>query len=341
MVTPLRPEHLRQIMPNIPDRDEHTEFDACCAVMRRFNITNKRRAAAWLGNVAKESGELYYTEEIASGAAYEGRRDLGNTQRGDGVRFKGRGYIQITGRANYTRIANDLDLDCVDHPEILERMPHRWTSAGYYWERMSSWGNLNLIADTGNFERTVLGVRGGPDPQRRVYYDRAMRVLPNDLAIPAQEKEQTVPNWRQGSLVPPGFKKLPVRAGNYQDRHPTRYEWEDRIEALIRRIYARFPNVVITTYVEHPEGWGWDTVSFDVWGENGRNDPIGLERGDKVFDFVYNDPNPPYLEWCIWRRKIRTRANGFRPEPFGDGTVFTNHEDHPHFSFQKPFRRLS
>jgi putative chitinase len=180
----LTPAHLRAIMPNIPQNDEVTEFPACCATMRRFDITNKRRAAAWLGNVAKESGELFYTEEIASGAAYEGRVDLGNIHPGDGVRFKGRGYIQITGRANYRRIAQALRIRCVVHPDLLEKMPHRWTTAGYFWKNMSSLGNLNVIAEQGNVERTVLGVRGGPDPQRRVYYDRAMRVLPNDLSIP-------------------------------------------------------------------------------------------------------------------------------------------------------------
>jgi putative chitinase len=73
-MTALTPAHLRAIMPNIPQDDEVTEFPACCATMRRFGITNKLRAAAWLGNVAKESGELFYTEEIASGAAYEVRR---------------------------------------------------------------------------------------------------------------------------------------------------------------------------------------------------------------------------------------------------------------------------
>jgi len=92
-MTDLTPAHLREIMPNIPQDDEVTEFPACCATMRRFDITNKRRAAAWLGNVAKESGELFFTEEIASGAAYEGRLDLGNTHPVSGMRFKGRGYI--------------------------------------------------------------------------------------------------------------------------------------------------------------------------------------------------------------------------------------------------------
>jgi putative chitinase len=93
--------------------------------MRRFDINTKKRAAAWLGNVAKESGELYYTEEIASGAAYEGRADLGNTVPGDGVRFKGRGYIQITGRHNYTRVAKELKIPCLTRPDLLEQMPHR------------------------------------------------------------------------------------------------------------------------------------------------------------------------------------------------------------------------
>ena len=341
MATPLTPKMLRSIMPLIPGRDEYKEFDACCATMRRFGINTKKRAAAWLGNVAKESGELRYTEELASGAAYEGRADLGNVRPGDGVRFKGRGYIQITGRANYTRISEDLKIPCVAEPEILERMPHRWTTAGYYWRRMSSLGNLNLIADAGNFERTVLGVRGGPDPSSRVYYDRAMRVLPNDLTIPDGEEPSVpdLPGWKKGSLIPPNFEPLKPRPGNYQQRHPSRYEWRSDVADLIRRLYREFPNVHVNTYVEHPEGWGWDTVSFDVWGERGRNDPIGLDRGDKVFRFLFNDPNPPDIEWCIWRRKIYARANNYRPEPFGTET-FSWHEDHPHFTYRPPYKRL-
>lgn len=186
--TPLRPEMLRRIMNNIPQRDEYAEFEACCRTMRCFGITTKRRAAAWLMNVAKESGELFYTEELASGADYEWREDLGNTRRGDGVRFKGRGYIQITGRANYTQIARALKIPCVREPALLERMPHRWTTAGYYWERMSSLGNLNLLADRGEFQKTILGVRGGPDSDRHRYYHRAMEVLPAGLYIPRAEQ---------------------------------------------------------------------------------------------------------------------------------------------------------
>jgi GH25 family lysozyme M1 (1,4-beta-N-acetylmuramidase) len=132
-------------------------------------------------------------------------------------------------------------------------------------------------------------------------------------------------------LIPPGFRPLRVRAGNYQDRHPTRYQWRDDVEAQIRRIYARFPSVHINTYVDHPEGLGRDKDSFDVWGPGGRNDPIGFDLGQRVFDFVFTDPNPPLIEWCIWRRAIwERRTKEF--EPFGNNP-FTFHDDHCHFTF--------
>ena len=146
-------------------------------------------------------------------------------------------------------------------------------------------------------------------------------------------------DWKHTTLVPPNFRKLAPRAGNYQDRHPTRYQWEPRVAEVIRRLYRRFPNVHVNTYVEHPEGWGWDTVSFDVWGPGGRNDPIGFERGQRVFDFVYDNPDPPDLEWCIWRRRIRTRSGGWVAMPWGSN-AFEWHDDHPHFTFRPPYKRL-
>ena len=71
------------------------------AAMYEFHINSPLRQAAFIAQIAHESGELRYVKEIASGAAYEGRKDLGNTQPGDGMRYKGRGLIQITGRNNY------------------------------------------------------------------------------------------------------------------------------------------------------------------------------------------------------------------------------------------------
>jgi len=134
-------------------------------------------------------------------------------------------------------------------------------------------------------------------------------------------------------LVPPGFVPLPVQPDSviFQERHPTRYEWRPDVEEQIRRIYARFPDVHINTYVDNPECFGRDEDSFEVWGPGGRNDPIDFDLGQRVFEFVFNDPNPPLIEWCIWRRAIWTRASG-QFEPFGVDP-FSFHDDHSDWTF--------
>ena len=88
--------------------------------MEKYSINTLLREAAFLAQVGHESGRLFYVKEIASGKAYEGRKDLGNTKVGDGVKFKGRGLIQITGRTNYKQCGTDLKLDLLTHPELLE-----------------------------------------------------------------------------------------------------------------------------------------------------------------------------------------------------------------------------
>jgi putative chitinase len=75
--------------------------------------------AHFLAQTNHESGNFIYKEEIASGQAYEGRRDLGNTQTGDGKRYKGRGYIQLTGRANYNKYGPTAGADFVGNPTIV------------------------------------------------------------------------------------------------------------------------------------------------------------------------------------------------------------------------------
>jgi predicted chitinase len=336
-MTALTPAHLRAIMPNIPQKDEVTEFPACCDAMRRSNITNKKRAAAWLANVAKESGHLFYVEEIASGAAYEGRVDLGNTHPGDGVRFKGRGYIQITGRANYTKIARAFDLPCVANPDLLEQMPWRWLTAGYFWEHMSSLGDLNLIAEQGDFESTVLGVRGGPDPERRAYYDRAMRVLPNDLTIPSPGPAPAPDPERKAVVLKAGLGKDGNPTVTYVREHPTNYIWRASVERLTARLVNMdrfYKKIWINTYKGHPPGWNRDTTSFDVWGFGGRGDTLPPEIGKQVFDVIFEDPNPPNIWWTIYRGQIWKRVTGAW-EPFSEGPPDSDprHDNHIHVTY--------
>ena len=81
------------------------------------------RAAHFIAQVGHETASFLYMEEIASGSAYEGRTDLGNTQLGDGKRFKGRGLIQLNGRANYTAYSKDCGIDYVANPTAVSSDP--------------------------------------------------------------------------------------------------------------------------------------------------------------------------------------------------------------------------
>ena len=128
----------------------------------RFQINTPARIVCFLAQVGHESGGLFFTEELASGKAYEGNvKDLGNTEQGDGVRFKGRGLIQITGRANYTSIHNDLGIDCINNPALLggknanlctpEQLKNATLSAGWFWNKK----NLNALADKIDINKPV------------------------------------------------------------------------------------------------------------------------------------------------------------------------------------------
>lgn len=103
--------------------------------MDKGGITDKNERIMFMAQVGHESADGLYMEEIASGAAYEGRSDLGNTQPGDGKRFKGRGYIQITGRANYRKYGPMIGVaDAVENPEKLAEPQNAAKVALAYWK---------------------------------------------------------------------------------------------------------------------------------------------------------------------------------------------------------------
>lgn len=145
------------------------------ATMREFDINTPARQASFLSQVGHESGQLRYVRELASGAAYEGRKDLGNTQPGDGERYRGRGLIQITGRANYTAAMMALDVDIVEHPELLETPVLACRSAGWFWKTHG----LNELADAGDQVKVTKRINGGTNglADRLALFEVAKRVL--------------------------------------------------------------------------------------------------------------------------------------------------------------------
>jgi putative chitinase len=106
-------------------------------------VKNKLRLAHFLAQINHESMGLQYVEEIASGQAYEGRIDLGNVHPGDGVKYKGRGLIQTTGRTNYGALKFALGVDFLTNPELLEEPEWAVKSAYYFWGSRA----LNRLAD--------------------------------------------------------------------------------------------------------------------------------------------------------------------------------------------------
>lgn len=112
-------------------------------VLKDFAIDTYLRKCHFLAQTLHESGSFHYMEEIASGAAYEGRKDLGNIKKGDGIKFKGRGIIQITGRANYALLSKDLGIDFVSNPTWLCKNEYAFLSAGWFWNKHK----LSLLAD--------------------------------------------------------------------------------------------------------------------------------------------------------------------------------------------------
>lgn len=170
-------DQLRQIMPYAGQRAARY-FQPLTDAMLEFGIDTPARQAAFLAQVAHESGSLRYVRELADGTAYEGRADLGNTQPGDGPRYKGRGLIQITGRANYRATSLALYGDeqlLLDRPQLLEEdVPACRSAAWFWWVR-----GLNTLADTGQFRAITRKINGGFNgyPDRLAIWEKAKGVL--------------------------------------------------------------------------------------------------------------------------------------------------------------------
>ena len=125
--------------------------------LETYSIKTQLRFCHFFAQLAHESGNFRYMEEIASGAAYEGRKDLGNTQTGDGKLFKGRGPIQLTGRANYRRYGQQIGIDFENNPEIVAIPSVGLLVACKFW----SDNGLNALADQDDLRAITRRINGG------------------------------------------------------------------------------------------------------------------------------------------------------------------------------------
>lgn len=149
--------------------------DALPAICDDYGLTTTLRQAHFLAQCAHESAGFRTTVEYASGRAYEGRVDLGNTKSGDGVKFKGRGLIQLTGRANYSKYGAALGVDLVSAPETAAEFPIAIETAALYWKMHG----LNRFADADDVNTITKRINGGYNglADRKNYLMLAKRAL--------------------------------------------------------------------------------------------------------------------------------------------------------------------
>lgn len=179
-------ELLEECVPHASDGDLKRFIKPLNAAMEKYKINNYLRQAAFLAQIAHESGSFHYLSEIASGKAYEGRKDLGNTlpeaieaaekaKTTPGRFYKGHGLIQITGYYNHKLCGEALGLDLINEPYLLLMPEHAAASAAWFWETH----DCNQWADLDNILKITRIINGGTNglSQRTEFYERNKKIL--------------------------------------------------------------------------------------------------------------------------------------------------------------------
>ncbi|QZA70737.1 endolysin [Erwinia phage AH04] len=157
--------------------------------MDMFDITSGLRKAHFMAQILHETASFKYSEEIASGAAYEGRADLGNTQPGDGKLFKGRGWLQLTGRLNYLKCEtflrqhlNDPSIDLTSSAtaaaQVANNPLYSALASGYFWGYIKP--KLNPTADKDDIFWVSVYVNGWAKQAKPYYPNKDLE--PNGMA---------------------------------------------------------------------------------------------------------------------------------------------------------------
>ena len=182
----LTSEQLHAIMPKLAAPKGATLFPFLTSAIAEFAIDSPARTAAFLAQLAHESGQFRFMEELWGPTPAQRRYEpvstlasnLGNTEPGDGFRFKGRGPIQITGRANYKRFGGLLGLDLVGDPQRAAQPDVAFRVAGLFWSKKG----LNELADQATpeaFREITRRINGGFNglEDRQRFYEAAKTAL--------------------------------------------------------------------------------------------------------------------------------------------------------------------
>ena len=179
-------QQLKQIMPYALSKNVDMYLPHLNELMPKFGITGKLRVCHFLAQIAHESGELRYSQEIASGKAYDTGKlavALGNTPEadGDGQKYKGRGLIQLTGTTNYRNFNEYLKKNFVGADDVLKN-PEK-VATPYYAVLTACWffathGCLAL-ADKDDIRAVTKRINGGLNgfTQRQKYLANAKKVI--------------------------------------------------------------------------------------------------------------------------------------------------------------------
>ena len=202
--------------------------------LRDSQCTNVNRIAMWLAQIGHESAGFNATEEYASGAAYEGRSDLGNTQPGDGVRFKGRSWIQVTGRNNYTELSKwahskglvPTPTFFVDDPTKLAQIQYAGLGPAWYWTVARP--DINTLSDQRDLITVTKRINGGTNGlvDRQNRYNRA-------LAVDGQLLTLINPTVGDDDLTPEQDQMLRAIFREQTQRHPSRSALRKHGEGLV------------------------------------------------------------------------------------------------------------
>lgn len=177
--------------------------------LRGHGITDNIEIAAIMAQCAHESGDWKYLRELGNDAyfaKYDGRASLGNTQPGDGLKFKGRGFIQITGRDIYTRAGRYLNIDLVNKPELAEDPSIAAKLVVYFFFEYKK--NSTKTIDWNDIVAVTRLVNGGQNglPDRRLKFENYKQQYANNGVVTSGS----------GAVVVDGSGN-PVRSGNYSE----------------------------------------------------------------------------------------------------------------------------